>query len=263
MIAWLVRATWGRAAVRAPAGITAALGCAFALASCATTPPVLAPDDAALARLVAAVLATEVPAIEIRRLDAELPGPFRGRFVAARRPYIELGLESRPEERAVLAHELAHWAIHRSRRIAWKRLPPLLQEGLCELVALRAEPELAAERVVNLLALLEAQGALRDVEVRLASDPLPHRGADASDAAASYLLGWAVAVRLGVRGLAELCEKPPGRGSIGARDVLARAGLLSEDPGVWKEALRFVASLPVPPAQAPDWLLTATNPPER
>lgn len=149
---------------------------------------------------------------------------------------ILLGPRSRDLERFALAHELAHWQVAG----AWKALPPAVEEGLADGIALELVPEASFSIAVGYLSELHEGGVVDPVEVlhltRRQWSDMPH-GAERS---ARYAVGFFIAVRIGIPKLRALCAKAvlAGHERVPAEWLLAEARLPPTDIADWKLSLQ-------------------------
>ena len=160
------------------------------------------------------------PLVEIWQLDSGFEGAIDARTMNDR---IELGPEWDAAPEWIVAHEFAHWCMRHDPRARWSELPIIAQEGLAEVAAFRALPDMRkyAER--------EHRHSLRSL-----SEFDPSQGVFEIDARdwvaitdetllrALYAIGFVLALRIGPEGLAELCAR-------------ARAEGLAMVPGAWMQ----------------------------
>jgi hypothetical protein len=164
---------------------------------------------------------------------------------------ILMGPDSRKDERFTLAHELVHWQASG----AWKALPPVMQEGLADQVAIEVVPESGPSTAVEYVYKLST-GRRRDpilamqVTAREFSD-MPHD----DDRSGLYAIGFVIASRIGIRELYALCLKSEleGHEQVPAYWLLARARLPSTDIGEWN----LVVQGSIPPD--PPWVMVRTR----
>ncbi len=182
--------------------------------------------------------------------------------------HIELDQELPPDgELFILAHELAHYFCDPT----WKRLPHVLEEGLCDWVAMRVDPEHGVQRRAEHLILVAtaSTGGLRlEVPVAgtrrqrtfrfrtdLSTDSLPDPVAlldldgDAIEAlqaspasVAIYAIGWLFVETIGPAALRRLCERAADEGldQVPAHWVLDAADFGTRPRAQWWPAVEHL-----------------------
>lgn len=140
---------------------------------------------------------------------------------------------------ALLAHELAHRFLETSE--AWDRLPPIVEEGLADVVAGEVVPGMAFSIELHHLGLLPERGSLdsgrRAIRTILLEDMY---GEDDAHALRLRAIGFVLARRLGVGGLRALCEEARRREheKVPADWLLEACGVGErEEVGVWARIL--------------------------
>lgn len=149
---------------------------------------------------------------------------------------IVLGMQLREQPEATLAHELAHWYLDGE----WDLLPPALEEGLADLVAVEVLPEIRVCTQRQHALVLDTSRQLPSWEEVLRLDTEDCKDVEhARRTVAARAMGYLLAKRIGVAGLRELCAMAHAQGlaMLPSDLVLQRSGLDSTSEAQWRHAL--------------------------